>query len=182
MRGVGGIFPLDPRPKAEKERQQVFESWKEPSSSRRTLVFPWSRTAPSFGYKTVLITSKDIADARGSNGELVVLGQIDGQALSAEVSFILGLDHSIFDPSGSLARLTMRGFGPVPQIPFPGFAQDVINDGTINAEQPSRLRDVMPVGFKVLKDGLSDGLGVDPAQFLIVYSICRSLDNAELIF
>jgi hypothetical protein len=90
-----------------------------------------------------------------------------GQALSAEVSFILGLDHSIFDPSGTLARLTMTAFGPVPKIPFPGFAQDVINDRPINAEEPSRLRDVIPVGFKVLKDGLSGGFGVDPAQLLV---------------
>jgi len=133
----------------------------------------------SFAEKAVFIASEDIADGGPRDGELLVLGQIDGQALSAEASFILGLDDPIFDASRSPARLTVRDFGSVPQIPFLGFAQDVINDGPINAEKPSRLGDVMSVGFQELKDGLSGGFGIDLAQFLVGDLNMRSLDTGS---
>jgi len=127
-----------------------------------------SETASFLGYKAVLITAEDIADGRPGDGELLVLGEINVQAFGAEVSLVFGLDHSILDPTGSLARLTMRSFGSIAQISFGFFAKNIINNGSVDAEKPSCLCDVVPIGPQVIKHGPSGSFGVDFAELFVV--------------
>jgi hypothetical protein len=64
------------------------------------------------------MTPEDGADCGPGDGELLVLGQIDGQALGAAVGFILGFDYLIFDPSAGPVGLTMRRFGSILKVTF----------------------------------------------------------------